>query len=109
MLDYKPLDAVSIPAASTILRSKEVQQNPLTRLSAGFLLVFLSNWGQQRLLTSSKCWGQHWGQLEILKRSCPQMPLTAWVSPAFPDTFGKLMSLLEVSDAEKAIYGGVQG
>lgn len=32
-----------------------------------------------------------------------------WVSPAFPDTFGKLMSLLEVSDAEKAIHSGVQG
>ena len=32
-----------------------------------------------------------------------------WASPAFPDTFGKLMNLLEVSDAEKAIYGGVQG
>ena len=34
---------------------------------------------------------------------------TDWVSPAFPDTFGKLMSLLEVSDAEKAIHSGVQG
>jgi len=32
-----------------------------------------------------------------------------WVSPAFPDTFGKLMSLLEVSDAEKSIHSGVQG
>jgi hypothetical protein len=28
-----------------------------------------------------------------------------WASPAFPDTFGKLMNLLEVSDGEKAIYG----
>lgn len=32
-----------------------------------------------------------------------------WASPAFLDTFGKLMSLLEVSDAEKAFYAGVQG
>ena len=35
--------------------------------------------------------------------------LYLWASPAFPDTFGKLMNLLEVSDAEKAIYSGVQG
>ena len=38
----------------------------------------------------------------------PQEP-AVWASPALPDTFGKLMNLLEVSDAEKAIYGGVQG
>ena len=31
------------------------------------------------------------------------------MSPVFPDTFGKLMSLLEMSDGKKAIYGGVQG
>lgn len=32
-----------------------------------------------------------------------------WGSPALPDTFGKLTILSEVSNAEKTIYGGVQG
>jgi hypothetical protein len=32
----------------------------------------------------------------------------AWASPVSPDTFGKLMNLLEVSDGEKTVYGGVQ-
>jgi hypothetical protein len=31
-----------------------------------------------------------------------------WASPVSPDTFGKLMNLLEVSDGEKTVYGGVQ-
>ena len=32
-----------------------------------------------------------------------------WASPTFLNTFGKLMSLLDVSDGEQAIYDGVQG
>ena len=41
----KAVDAGSIPTPASILRFTEIQNNPITRLSAGFLLHLLSDKG----------------------------------------------------------------
>jgi hypothetical protein len=46
--------------------------------------------------------------LILIKKGLQEVVWFNWASPVSPDTFGKLMNLLEVSDGEKTVYGGVQ-